>query len=73
MYQGAMSFVRGSAFVYLKWVDEIMALIIDLNQRHKQTFVIVTHAPDVAARCHRIIHMKDGQIVREEIPQGAHS
>jgi putative ABC transport system ATP-binding protein len=51
--------------------DEIMALIVDLNRRHQQTFVIVTHAPDVAARCHRIIHMKDGQIVREELPQAA--
>jgi putative ABC transport system ATP-binding protein len=51
--------------------DEIMALIVDLNRRQNQTFVIVTHAPDVAARCHRIIHMKDGQIVREEIPAGA--
>jgi putative ABC transport system ATP-binding protein len=50
---------------------EIMALITDLNRRHRQTFVIVTHAPDVAARCHRIIHMRDGQIVREEIPEGA--
>ena len=45
---------------------EIMDLIVDLNARENQTFVIVTHAPDVAARCHRIVHMKDGQIVREE-------
>jgi ABC-type lipoprotein export system ATPase subunit len=50
--------------------DEIMELITDLNRQHQQTFVIVTHAPEVAARCHRIIHMKDGQIVREEIPEG---
>jgi putative ABC transport system ATP-binding protein len=49
--------------------DAIMDLIQKLNREHQQTFVIVTHAPDVAARCHRIIHMKDGQIVREEIPQ----
>ena len=48
-----------------------MELIIDLNRRHNQTFVIVTHAPEIAARCHRIVHMKDGQIVREEIPPGA--
>ncbi len=26
-------------------------------------------APEVAARCHRIVFMKDGEIVREEIPQ----
>jgi putative ABC transport system ATP-binding protein len=54
-----------------KNADEIMDLIQDLNVRHQQTFVIVTHAPDVAARCHRIVHMKDGQIVREEVPAGA--
>jgi putative ABC transport system ATP-binding protein len=46
---------------------EIMDLIVDLNARHSQTFVIVTHAPEVAARCHRIVHMKDGQIIREEL------
>ena len=49
--------------------DEIMSLITDLNRQHNQTFVIVTHAPEVAARCHRIVFMKDGQIVREEILQ----
>jgi putative ABC transport system ATP-binding protein len=51
--------------------DAIMNLIVDLNRQHNQTFVIVTHAPEVAARCHRIIHMKDGQIVREEVAAGA--
>jgi putative ABC transport system ATP-binding protein len=44
----------------------IMDLITDLNRAHGQTFVIVTHAPDVAARCHRIIRMQDGRILREE-------
>src|SRR5438477_246541 len=51
--------------------EEIMDLITDLNRRHHQTFVIVTHAPDVAQRCHRIIYMKDGQIIREEAAAGA--
>ncbi len=50
--------------------DAIMKLITDLNREQNQTFVIVTHAPDVAQRCHRIIHMKDGQIVRQEVGQG---
>src|SRR3990170_4279169 len=43
--------------------DEIIDLIVDLNRRHVQTFVIVTHDERVAARCHRIVHMRDGLIV----------
>jgi putative ABC transport system ATP-binding protein len=46
--------------------NEVMDLSNDLNDRQGQTFVIVTHAPEVAARCHRIIRMRDGQIVSEE-------
>jgi putative ABC transport system ATP-binding protein len=43
--------------------DEIMDLIVDLNRRHVQTFVIVSHDERVAARCHRTVHMRDGLIV----------
>ena len=50
--------------------DQIMDIIVRLNREQDQTFVIVTHAPDIAARCHRIVHMKDGQIVREEVLRG---
>jgi ABC-type lipoprotein export system ATPase subunit len=46
--------------------SEIMDLISDLNGRQGQTFVIVTHAPEVAARCHRIVRMQDGRIISEE-------
>ncbi len=28
-----------------------------------QTFIIVTHDPEVGAKCDRIIHMRDGRIV----------
>jgi putative ABC transport system ATP-binding protein len=49
--------------------DEIMALMKDLNVRNQQTFVIVTHDAGIGARCHRIIHMRDGQIVGEERPR----
>jgi putative ABC transport system ATP-binding protein len=45
---------------------EIMDLIVDLNNDAGQTCVIVTHDPKVAARCHRTIHMADGQILRED-------
>ncbi|MPZ23511.1 MAG: ATP-binding cassette domain-containing protein [Dehalococcoidia bacterium] len=47
---------------------EIMALMRDLNSRHSQTFVIVTHDPGVGSQAHRIVHMRDGQIVDEEFP-----
>ncbi|MBI2759925.1 MAG: ABC transporter ATP-binding protein [Chloroflexi bacterium] len=46
--------------------DEIMVLMEGLNQQHGQTFVIVTHDSGIGARCHRIIHMRDGQIVGED-------
>ncbi|MBI2914590.1 MAG: ABC transporter ATP-binding protein [Firmicutes bacterium] len=43
--------------------------IITMMQRFSgglgQAFVIVTHDPDVASVCSRILQMKDGQIVRE--------
>jgi putative ABC transport system ATP-binding protein len=49
--------------------DEIMALMETLNRLHRQTFVIVTHDPGIGARCHRIVHMRDGAIVGEERPR----
>jgi putative ABC transport system ATP-binding protein len=49
-----------------KTADDIMTLMQDLNREHQQTFVIVTHDPAIAARCHRTIHMHDGLIDREE-------
>jgi putative ABC transport system ATP-binding protein len=49
--------------------DEIMALMRDLNERNKQTFVIVTHDPGIGARCHRIVRLMDGLIVGEERPE----
>ena len=53
--------------------DEIMTLMETLNRLHQQTFVIVTHDPGIGARCHRTIHMRDGQIVGEERRRAAGS
>lgn len=46
--------------------DEIMTLMQDLNEQQRQTFVIVTHDPGIASRCHRTVYMRDGLIEREE-------
>ena len=46
--------------------NDVMELMQQLNRQHQQTFVIVSHDRSVAERCHRIIHMRDGLIEREE-------
>ena len=45
--------------------QQIMDLICELNRNHSQTFVLVTHDPNIAARTHRTVHMVDGLIVDE--------
>ncbi len=47
--------------------DSVMALMQELNRDLQHTFVIVTHDPSIAARCHRTIHMHDGAIVSDEV------
>lgn len=43
----------------------IMDLLFDLRDRHGATLVLVTHAPELAARCDRIVHLRDGEIERD--------
>jgi len=45
---------------------EVLGLMQRLNREEGQTFVIVTHDPQVAALCGRIVRMKDGEIVENE-------
>ncbi len=40
----------------------IMDLLFDLRDRHGATLVLVTHAPELAARCDRVVSLRDGLI-----------
>jgi len=42
-------------------------LILKLNEKYQQTFVIVTHNEMFANQCHRVIHLLDGTIDTENI------
>ncbi|MBF8305335.1 MAG: Macrolide transporter ATP-binding protein [Acidobacteria bacterium] len=49
---------------------EILKLFARLHQQGN-TVVVVTHEPDVAAHAFRILHIRDGQVVKDERrPQG---
>ena len=42
---------------------ELHRLFIELRDKYKQTFLIVTHNEELAAMSDRIVHMKDGKIM----------
>ena len=48
----------------------IVDLILDLNKRNGQTFVIVTHAQEIGDQCDRIVRMRDGLIVDDGMSPG---
>lgn len=43
----------------------IMDLLFGLRDKHGATLVLVTHAPDLAARCDRTIRLMDGRVVTD--------
>jgi len=44
---------------------QIMDLLVHLNREQRQTLVLVTHDAIVSSRAHRILRMRNGQIVEE--------
>lgn len=53
---GNLDSVNGSA---------IMDLLFGLQSRHGATLIMVTHAPELAARCGRVIRLVDGRIAAD--------
>ncbi len=49
----------------------IMDLLFGLRDRHGATLVLVTHAPELAARCDRVIRLADGLVVADPLAKAA--
>lgn len=43
----------------------VLDMFKELNERFKQTIIMITHNPEAAEYCNRIIRMKDGKIVND--------
>jgi putative ABC transport system ATP-binding protein len=43
--------------------DIVLKMFRELNDRFNQTIIMITHNPEAAAACQRIIQMRDGHIV----------
>ena len=44
----------------------IMDLLFGLNERKGATLILVTHAPELAARCSRVVGLEDGRLAQPE-------
>ncbi|MFC2051475.1 ABC transporter ATP-binding protein [Chloroflexota bacterium] len=46
--------------------EEILSILTSLHSEQGITLVMITHDANIAHRCQRIVHLKDGQVVAEE-------
>ncbi|HQC35463.1 MAG TPA: ABC transporter ATP-binding protein [Bacillota bacterium] len=46
---------------------EVMQMIVDMAKRFNQTIVLVSHDPEMTAFADRIVTLKDGEIINDEI------
>jgi putative ABC transport system ATP-binding protein len=49
----------------------IMDLLFGLRDRHGATLILVTHAPDLAARCDRVVRLVDGRVAAQDLRSAA--
>lgn len=46
---------------------EVMNFFVELNEKHGKTIVLVTHEPDIAEYCKRVVRFQDGNIISDEV------
>jgi putative ABC transport system ATP-binding protein len=46
----------------------VLDMFRELNEKFGQTIVMITHNPEAAAACSRVIRMRDGQVVEPVVP-----
>ena len=46
---------------------EVMEFFVKMNNEMGKTIVLVTHEPDIAEFCKRIVRFKDGKIISDEV------
>jgi len=46
--------------------ESMVELIFGLNREHATTLVLVTHNPDLAGRCRRVLRLKGGMVASDE-------
>ncbi len=44
-----------------------MNFFVELNEVYKKTIILVTHEPDIAEYCKRVVRFKDGKIISDTI------
>ena len=47
--------------------ENVLKILKELNEVDKKTIILVTHNPEHLVYADRVIHMKDGRIIKEEI------
>ena len=49
--------------------EQVFALLREINERQRTTFIFVTHDERLAARCDRVVHLVDGRVSSDTINQ----
>jgi putative ABC transport system ATP-binding protein len=48
---------------------EILALLLDLRDRHRMTVLLATHDPQIASQADRLVRLRDGRVIDDvEVP-----